>query len=429
MRVSSQTATPRFTPSPARAPLPPIALPPSFAPAASPAALPLQAAAPPSTGFLDGMRGLAAFYVLMRHVTWMPAPAASGHAWHRILSLLEHTFRYGHTAVVFFFVLSGFVIHLRYAKQLQADAAAATFRWGDFVFRRARRLYPPLFAAILITSLFDRFTGSLGLTAYYTQVAPGLSFLHPAILFNHEFSTLLGNLLFLTQMHVPVWGSDNPLWSLTYEWWFYMLYPILWHATRRSILLASGIVLGGFLLTRLGGSWPSIQDRFMPFEGWHMLLLPSRIFGALPAWWCGVLLADVYAGRIQISFKKLAWLTLILGCMFIKDLPEVLKALTAAIGFTGLIALGFHLQQRNVKFKLLNQLKFLGDFSYSLYVTHWPIVIFLTPLWASRVGTRFPGAPALGILVIALIPLIIAYAVHLIAEAPFTRNAKPKPDR
>src|SRR5436305_726448 len=62
-----------------------------------------------STRFLDGMRGLAAFYVLMRHVTWVPNSDDITPTWRTIHHALAHVFRYGHMAVIFFFVLSGFV--------------------------------------------------------------------------------------------------------------------------------------------------------------------------------------------------------------------------------------------------------------------------------------------------------------------------------
>src|SRR5258708_4402404 len=91
-----------------------------------------------ATTFLDGLRGLAAFYVLMRHVTWVPAPTSTRPAWLHVLTALRHAFFYGHMAVVFFFVLSGFVIHLRYARHLKKDAATARFGWGEFVWRRIR---------------------------------------------------------------------------------------------------------------------------------------------------------------------------------------------------------------------------------------------------------------------------------------------------
>jgi peptidoglycan/LPS O-acetylase OafA/YrhL len=112
--------------------------------------------------------------------------------------------------------------------------------------------------------------------------------------------------------------------------------------------------------------------------------------------------------------------------MFIKGAPEVLKALVAGVGFSGMIALGFYLQERNVRLTVLNKLKFLGDLSYSLYVTHWPVVIFLTPLWALHVAGRFPGSLPLGLVVISVAPIVFAYLIHLVAEKPFTRSRKAK---
>ena len=385
--------------------------------------VPLLNSSQPSTRFLDGMRGIAALYVLLRHVTWVPVADTSGPTWRRILALLEHAFRYGHLAVIFFFVLSGFVIHLRFARQLQKSPATATFGWGEFVYRRIRRLYPPLLAAILITWLFDRAGTAMGFYQFYVGRGADFSALPDAMRYNHRVPTLFGNLTFLMQMHTQVWGTDNPLWSLAYEWWFYMLYPLLWRFSRRSIALATGFVLVAFLMTRLPGDWPGIQDAAYPFSGWGMLSLPRRVFGALPAWWCGVLLADVYAGRLRISFKSLAPLTLVLGAMFISGAPEVIKASLAGIGFCGAISLGFYLQQQGMKLSILNKLKGLGDFSYTLYVTHWPIVIFLTPWWARYAEGKFPGAAPIGLVFLALVPLGIAYVAHLFVEKPFTASS------
>ncbi len=390
--------------------------------------LPLSVTAPPSTQFLDGMRGLAALYVLLRHVTWVPVADTSGPTWHRISTLLEHTFRYGHLAVIFFFVLSGFVIHLRFARQLQKDSAHATFGWGEFVYRRFRRLYPPLLAAILITWLCDRTGTAMGFYQFYEGRGSNFAALPDAMRYNHRLPTLFGNLTFIMQMHTQVWGTDNPLWSLAYEWWFYMLYPLLWRLSRRSIGLATGVVIIAFCLTRLQGSWPGIQDGTYPFSGWGMLSLPRRVLAALPAWWCGVLLADVYAGRLRISYKALMPLIVALGAMFISGAPEAIKATIAGIGFCGAISIGFYLQHQGVKLTILNKLKGLGDFSYTLYVTHWPLVIFLTPWWARYAESKFPASAPMGLVFLTVVPLVIAYIAHLFVEKPFTRSQKPKPN-
>jgi peptidoglycan/LPS O-acetylase OafA/YrhL len=381
---------------------------------------------PASTRFLDGMRGLAAFYVLMRHVTWVPTPEDAGRRWLAVHHLLYRAFYYGHMAVIFFFVLSGFVIHLRYAKRLKDGPEKARFGWGDFVYRRARRLYPPLLGAILLTWIVDRLGTVFSFHTFYMVSRIEFSCIPEAISQNHRFVTLLGNLAFLMQMHVPVWGTDNPLWSLAYEWWFYMFYPVLWWLGRRTPWRSTLLVLGLFLLTGLPGSFPMVQDGPRDFVGWGMLSVPRRVFAALPAWWCGVLLADVYVGRIRVPFKHCAWFSFAIIVKFIPHLPEPVGNLAAAMGFCGIISLFFHLQQCGVRLVLLDKLKWLGDFSYTLYVTHWPQVIFMTPLWAWVIRTKVPRrmAPTLEFFTLMLVPLGAAYLLSLFVERPFTRTKK-----
>ena len=94
------------------------------------------------TRFLDGLRGLAAFYVLMHHAVRLAQNETrqSSGAWAMALRVLGIIFHHGHAAVIFFFVLSGFVIHLRYARQLRDNPLGARFNWTEFVIRRVRRL-------------------------------------------------------------------------------------------------------------------------------------------------------------------------------------------------------------------------------------------------------------------------------------------------
>jgi peptidoglycan/LPS O-acetylase OafA/YrhL len=383
----------------------------------------------PSTRFLDGMRGLAAFYVLMRHVTWVPAPEDASRLWLAFLQVACKAFYYGHMAVMFFFVLSGFVIHLRYAQKLKEAPQQATFGWGQFVYRRARRLYPPLLAAILLTFIVDRIGAMMGFHWFYAVSNAQFACIPEAISLNHRLPTLLGNLTFLMQMHVPVWGTDSPLWSLAYEWWFYMFYPVLWWCSRRSPWRATAVVGALFLATALPhGHWPLIQFGPAPLHGWSLLALPQRVLAALPTWWCGVLLAEVYVGRIRVSFKTCAWFSFMLVLKFIPGIPEALGNLLVGMGFCGIISLCFHLQQRGVRLTPLDRLKTLGDFSYTLYVTHWPFVIFLTPFWAWYVRYKLPrivSAPVEFITLI-VIPVAIAYVAHLFVERPFTKTQKAK---
>src|ERR1700733_11516002 len=82
----------------------------------------------PSTVFLDGLRGLAALYVVLGHARLLLWEGySSGYALHpasysKLQKLLVYAFSsvaFGHEAVLFFFVLSGLVIHLRYSRHLK----------------------------------------------------------------------------------------------------------------------------------------------------------------------------------------------------------------------------------------------------------------------------------------------------------------------
>ena len=86
--------------------------------------------------FLDGFRGLAAFYVMVGHARWLlwegysqgfQKHPESYTAINKALMYFFSLFKYGHEAVLFFFVLSGFVIHLRYAKRIAEQGASAKF--------------------------------------------------------------------------------------------------------------------------------------------------------------------------------------------------------------------------------------------------------------------------------------------------------------
>ena len=191
--------------------------------------------------FLDGLRGLAALYVLVGHARWLLWEGFStGYATHpdhyslagKLLVFGLALFRWGHEAVLFFFVLSGFVIHLRYATGLKRDPAYR-FGFAGYLARRARRLYPPMLMALAITWTLDTLGARLQLPTFlHTSAYPVIN---ANIGSDHSLRVLLRNLVFIMN---PVFGSDGPLWSLNYEWYFYLLYPLVFLIERRSIRMA-----------------------------------------------------------------------------------------------------------------------------------------------------------------------------------------------
>jgi peptidoglycan/LPS O-acetylase OafA/YrhL len=375
--------------------------------------------------FLDGLRGLAAAFVMLHHARWLLWEGmAEGYSLHpekysmlgKTLAKALSVFRYGHEAVIFFFVLSGFVIHFGYAKKLSVEGAKAHFDGASYLVRRARRLYPPLIFAMLLTYTLDRIGMSLGYPIYSGQTLYPV--INGAIQPHHDALTALGNLAFLMQAWVPCWGTDGPLWSLHFEWWFYMLYPLLWLLSRRSVALAGASVGTLFVLSLRWPDWP------LPGLAAHAV---PEIFAALLTWSMGALLADVVTKRTTLP---LAWLAVFAPLLLLIPVTRHdhgwMTSTLYGLGFTGLLALGLILHARGISLRWLDRLKPLGDMSYTLYITHLPIFVLLSGWLMSRTpeGTlpMHFGWMAAG----ALLTMVIAYAAHFLVEKPFLSRARPR---
>jgi peptidoglycan/LPS O-acetylase OafA/YrhL len=364
---------------------------------------------PQSLLFLDGLRGLAAIYVVIGHARWLLWEGFAGFQshvsqytwWNEILAYALVIFRYGHEAVLFFFVLSGFVIHLKYARQWQKDASTP-FDWFHYLKRRAWRIYPPLFLVFGLSYCLVIVGQNAGFSIYSSNSPYPL--INENIKAVIDLKTLLGNLAFLMDTYVPVFGTNGPLWSLKYEWWFYMVYPIIVSFNKRSIFPATAMVILLFIASFFPAYWP--------------LLLLNQIAGLLLSWWLGVILAEVFVGRVQYPWSKLLLLSPILG-LGLLDLGKnpVLNDTYCALGFAGVLSFCFWLQSRGMSLIVLEKLKWLGDCSYTLYVVHFPLMVLISGFLIQKNGllpTHFGFVVAVIFLVV-----LLAWLLHFVIEKPF----------
>jgi peptidoglycan/LPS O-acetylase OafA/YrhL len=391
-------------------------------PALPPSSVPRQETEKAPLLFLDGMRGLAAVFVMIHHarlLLWEGMAAFSRHPeqyspFGRLLAHALAIFRYGHQGVTFFFVLSGFVIHYNYAGKLHIHGAAARFDLARYLFRRARRLYPPLLAAMLLTFALDRSGMLEGLPIYAGKTAYPV--INGAVHIQHDALTAIGNLTFLMHALVPCWGSNGPLWSLHFEWWFYMLYPVLWMISRRSVPLAAFCVAIPFALSL---PWP-----VWPLPGAAARAVPE-FFSGLLIWCMGAALADVATGRTVL---RLGWVAALSPMLVVAPFAATSEGWVTdtlyGLGFAGLLALCLWLNKRGFPLRWLNALKPLGDMSYTLYITHFPILVLLSGWLMSRApGGILPmhfGWLAAG----ALLAASVAHGLHYIVEKPFLSRAR-----
>jgi peptidoglycan/LPS O-acetylase OafA/YrhL len=284
---------------------------------------------------------------------------------------------------------------------------AAKFDWAAFAWRRARRLYPPLLAAMGLALILDTIGKANGF-AIYNQGTP-YPVINASVVSHLDGVTALGNLAFVMNTYVPVFGCNGPLWSLKFEWWFYMIYPLFWLLSRRSIALATALMAGLFAVS------------FFP-SGWPVRLLHD-VFTAMLAWWLGALLADIFAGRLKWRWHWVAFGAGLTGVLALRYAGS-LHNLGMGLVFSAVLAGGFLLQERKIRLLWLERLKPLGDMSYTLYVTHFPILVLAGGWLMSRsskgllpqhFGWVFAGMAT---------TLLVAYGLHFIVERPFLSRAR-----
>ncbi|MNJ97605.1 Acyltransferase family protein [compost metagenome] len=154
---------------------------------------------------IDSLRGLAALIVVEHHLFSLNAQeikaCTSPFFYNFLLWLSEKNVE----AVLFFFIVSGFSIGLSLRKNPIIDKKSI----NEYLYRRAKRILPIYWSAIIISLLT-----LLILPSIYNS--------------SFSFYNLLGNLFFLqTPAITNAWfipyGNNGPLWSLSYEFYYYLL--------------------------------------------------------------------------------------------------------------------------------------------------------------------------------------------------------------
>jgi len=343
---------------------------------------------------LDFIRGMAALVVYATHIRELFYPeyhevAAGGFT----LSGFYLVTKMGHAAVLVFFVLSGYLVGGSVLKDLFADR----WSWKNYLLKRGTRLYIVLIPALLLTVFWDatsaRWFGSLPLPWF----DPG-STLIPS---HTGISTFVCNLFFLQTIISPPYGSDGALWSLSWEWWYYILFPccLLALKSKRRVLytlLAVAVVaLVGWKITLYFAIWMMGASIGLWPDHWRKRFNISVLLIAL----VGALVVDAVVDW-KIGSDAL---------MFVADL---------GVGLTTALLIGALLKNTQTKssgaYALISHR--LALLSYTLYVVHAPFLVFMRNAFV-----RKPLNPTLAsvplVLTIAVLGLLYASVVWWAAEA------------
>jgi peptidoglycan/LPS O-acetylase OafA/YrhL len=359
---------------------------------------------------VDGLRGLAALYIVVHHARidlWQgthAALAAGGFA--ALFAYATVPLKYGAEVVLLFFLLSGFVIHLRQARSL-SRGETPSFRALSFFRRRATRLLPPLLFALVFTAALDA-AGSWASASEYAAYPAGHVFAGGRTAFAFAM-----NALFLQGFAAPPFGSNSPLRSLSYEAIFYALYPLFLLARVR---FGARAAFGATFAAAAAGSALHVAS---PAIAWT--ILPY-----FAVWSLGALVAEAFAQGVSLRRPVLM---LVGGAALVAPVLAAPGRLDPTIGSTifasglALVMAVFVLHPMGFgAASMFARLRGLGARSYTLYVLHVPILVFLAALWVRTRGS-LPGSGWLMAPGIAL-ALAAAYAVAPIVELPFSQRAK-----
>ncbi|REL31130.1 acyltransferase family protein [Thalassotalea euphylliae] len=309
---------------------------------------------------------------------------------------------YGYLGVDVFFVVSGFLITTIILKGLEQQ----TFSFTNFYLRRAKRLLPALYTTLVVTTVLSHFILTpTQLTDYYSQLAGALTF--------------SANIVLPTQIdYFATEAESKPLlhiWSLSLEEQYYFLLPFILFLIPKGYRAIGlfGLAAASFTLCLiwLANSKPPIflwKISEASANEWAFFLLPTRawelLFGSICAW----LMLKKPNIAIPIKLKIIALLTILVTVIFqIDTIHPRTDALIVVIATT-LILLGKDNWLPNNL--IVNSVMRVGDWSYSVYLVHWPLFAFAFISSLGEVPTE------LKLLIIALSILFGFLQYHFIEE-------------
>ena len=365
----------------------------------------------PRRDSLDFWRGFACLIVVVYHSVFQPVTSDA--------SWIVHVAAKLWLGVPLFFVISGYCI------TASADLSRRTPQGpGSFFLRRLRRIYPPclvlLGVAAMISALVDGvlWPGSLSKQA-------GL--LRPWWLDAWQW---LGNATLIESWRYHVFG--NPLrayylghyWTLCYEEQFYIVTGAMIAFAPRYFFhlaaLTTGIV--GVVAASAGPDAPQLDGFF--FDGSWLLFA----VGILVYWISnyGNRVARISAVlALTISFAILTYF----GFLSLNDSPRsVRQQLLVASVFGAWLLTAPHLDSKLATAGVMKPLATLGKMSFSLYLVHYPITMFVHAIFIARGIQSEAINPWQSIAACVLISIPTAYAFYVVVERRFlSRRSIDKP--
>ncbi len=346
---------------------------------------------------LDGLRGVAAIVVIFFHI--FEIFSGGNH----VKQLINH----GYLAVDFFFLLSGFVI-----------AHAYDDRWGkmslkSFAKRRLIRLHPMIIVGMLI-----------GAILFYFSASEMFPLVEKTSILSLIGITILGFLLLPIPIPMDIRGwaetfpTNGPAWSLFYEYLANIAYALVLRKLSNKILFVL-LFIAAVALIHLGVTSPKGDI----IGGWSLNGEQIRVGLTRLAFpfLAGILLRRYFKPKNIKNAFVLSSIILVFFLAFPRVGGEenlwmngIYDSLVVIIFFPIIIFIG---ASGNITSNIGNKIcKFLGDISYPLYITHFPI-IYVFYAWINNNNISIEDSLPMAF-VTFVICMIVAYASLKLYDIP-----------
>jgi peptidoglycan/LPS O-acetylase OafA/YrhL len=358
--------------------------------------------------FIDLSRWMAAFMVVISHArNLVLVNYEAVHQKGLLDRFIYSVTGFGHEAVVVFFVISGFLV-----------GGYTYYRWRregpdltGYACARVSRIYTVLIFALLIGASLD-YTGLhwLNASAIYSDAQQRqITSIQYAVETTMDAPTFLSSLLMLQGMFAPTFGSNVPLWSLAYEWWYYCLFALIGVAVletgRRRAACAALALFIGVLLPPKVVLWGAIWCMGFVAYRW----VRSRWWRPPPALGMVIFLASLLVSRV------------VRGAAGVDDKGVLLDAFVrdgmVGIGYVLALVSTSRMTSTIVWPRLQRQ---LSDFSYTTYLFHFPALLLLVSGSYQTFGIDFPQQPGVAglawLITCVMLVYVYCFASYVLIE-------------